>query len=106
MSASPSFFTRRLFRIHAATWIAVLALFLVEGYIDLPHPYSVPFTVFIVLVALPFIIIPSFRAPAPDISAAAISPKVYSFFIVVFDRLFGRSTLLLLIMCMAGGIPA
>jgi hypothetical protein len=70
MSASQSFFARHLIVIHVATWISVIALGVSEGYflLDLPHPFSVPFTVYISLVGLPFIIIPSFRATTPSVS--------------------------------------
>ncbi len=37
-----------------------------DGYFDLPHPLSVPFSACAVLVSVPFIVVMSIRGPAPD----------------------------------------
>ena len=104
MNATRPFFARHLFRIHAATYIAVLALFLLEGYfLNLPHPFSVPFIVYIILVALPFIIIPSFRTPAIDTSLPASLQKIIRFSPWCLAALW-TSTLVILIMCIVGDV--
>lgn len=102
MSANASFFSRHLFRIHSATWIAVLALGFVEGYfLDLRTPFSVPLTVYIVLVALPFIIVPSFRASALDISSPAALRRFLCSSRWCLAALW-TFALFILIMCMVG----
>ena len=68
MSASHPFIARHLVAIHLAAWSIFIGLIVVDGYFDLPHPLSVPFSAYVVLVGVPFIIAVTFRRLAPDIS--------------------------------------
>src|SRR5581483_3174675 len=68
MSASHTFIARHLVAIHLVAWSVFIGLIILDGYFDLPHPLSVPFSAYVVLVGAPFIIAISFRRPAPDIS--------------------------------------
>lgn len=65
MRASHPFIARHLIAVHIAAWSVCVILFVVDGYFDLPHPLSVPFSAYAVLIGAPFIIVTSFGAPAP-----------------------------------------
>jgi len=68
MRASQSFIARHLIAIHLVTWGVFIALVILDGYFDLPHPFSVPVSACVILVGAPFIIVISFGTPAPDAS--------------------------------------
>jgi hypothetical protein len=65
MRASHPFIARHLIAIHIAAWTVCVFLFLVDAYLDLPHPLSVPFSAYAILIGAPLIIVTSFGAPPP-----------------------------------------
>ena len=68
MSASQPFIARHLVAIHLAAWGIFISLIIVDGYFDLPDPFSVPFSAYFVLVGVPIVIAATLRRSAPSIS--------------------------------------
>jgi hypothetical protein len=66
MRASHPFIARHLIAIHVAAWSVCIVLFVMDGFLDLPHPLSVPFSAFAILVGAPIVIFMSLGAPPPS----------------------------------------
>jgi hypothetical protein len=85
MSASHSFFVRHSVTIHLTAWSIFIVSLVLDGFFDLPHPFSVPFSVYVVLVGAPFVIATSLASRTPDIS----QPKSLQRFIRISPWLAG-----------------
>ena len=73
MSAYRRLFARHIVAIHIVTWGAVVTLILLDSSVfDWPHPFAVPLSVYIFSIGLPFVIVPAFKARAPDVSLESL----------------------------------
>jgi hypothetical protein len=52
--------------IQAVGWSVLIATTVLDGYLDLPHPFSVPLSAYLVLVGAPFLIAASLSASSLD----------------------------------------
>jgi hypothetical protein len=68
MRAIRSFLARHSVAIQLTGWGVFIISTALEGYLDLPSPFSVPLAAYVILVGVPFVIAASLAAPAPDTS--------------------------------------
>ena len=68
MRAIRSFLARHSVAIQLTGWGVFIISTALEGYLDLPSPFSVPLAAYVILVGVPFVIAASLAAPAPNTS--------------------------------------
>jgi hypothetical protein len=68
MNASHSFIVRHSVTIHLTAWSVFFVSLVLDGYLDLPAPFSVPFSAYVVLIGAPFVILTSVASRTADIS--------------------------------------
>lgn len=85
MQASQSFFARHSATIQLVGWAVFFISTVLEGYLDLPHAFTVPIAAYMILIGAPFVIAAALVAPPP----AAQSPKSLRLFLRVSPWLLG-----------------
>jgi len=68
MSAIRLFLARHPLSVQMTGWCVLLLAAVLDGYLSLPRPLSVPLSVYVALVGAPLVLAASFAASTPDAS--------------------------------------